>query len=155
MQEIQNGRSISNVEAFSEWMKAHAFEVNGVEISAHPTRGGLGVVTNESLPNNHKLFKIPSSALLAAEDSEIYPDVEAAGFIGLPALVLSLIYESCQKKSRWKPYLDMLPLRLDLPMLWSTSECNLLMGTRLDERANPLSIESKFFFNVFSTLPLI
>ena len=50
------------------------------------------------------------------------------------SLILIMIYEHLQgDKSRWKPYLDILPTTFDTPMFWSEAELNQLEGTVLTQ----------------------
>lgn len=116
--------------------------LDGVEIGATPTRGGgRGLLATRDLPAKHRLFTVPASAALTTRTCTHAPEIAAAGLTGWTALAVALTLETALgAKSRWKPYLDMLPATLDLPMFWSDDELRMLAGTGVDLRAGKAGI---------------
>lgn len=54
-----------------------------------------------------------------------YQDLINGGSI----LAVFLLYERFNPSSFWKPYLDVLPKELEIPMFWKEEERELLKGT--------------------------
>jgi len=99
------------------------------------------------------LFSIPRSAILGTATSElatripsIFEDLEPAGgdvdgetetqsHDSWTSLILVLIYEYLQgEKSRWKPYLDVLPAEFSTLMFWTAEELSHLQASSVVPR---------------------
>lgn len=101
----------------------------------------------KDIPQDTTLFKIPRSAIINVETSELVkklPGVfdgpiereneeeDAEPLDSWASLILVMMYEYLQgDASRWKSYFDVLPKVFDTPIFWSDAELMELQGTCL------------------------
>ncbi|KAJ1945248.1 hypothetical protein GGF37_001788 [Kickxella alabastrina] len=91
---------------------------------------GFGIVARRNLEEEEPLVVIPKSAVISAATSalaNIFFDEDLGGSL---ALCIAVMYEiSLGKESPWYGYLQSLPQRADIPMLWDSQARGWLRGT--------------------------
>ncbi|KAI9741922.1 MAG: hypothetical protein M1834_000311 [Cirrosporium novae-zelandiae] len=108
---------------------------------------GRGVIATHPILQGEQILEIPRDAVLCAENSKLctlLPDV----FDGLDpwlSLTLVLIYELLNKEqSRWKSYIDILPIHLDNLVFWTEDELQELQGSHVKHRIGKDDANSMF-----------
>ncbi|KAI8325980.1 SET domain-containing protein [Martensiomyces pterosporus] len=93
---------------------------------------GFGVMARRDLIDEEPLVMIPKAAVLSSATSplaNIFEDEELGGSL---ALCISVMYEmSLGEDSPWCGYLQSLPERADIPMLWDAKARSWLQGTNV------------------------
>lgn len=126
---------------FTTWCVDNNFQLNDkVVVTANGSCAHYGLIANEDIPKGDTLFQIPRDCLLHPETSSIKEFFlknkelldSASGWV---PLLVCLMYEQTNPKSKWRPYLDMFPNFSDqeLPMFWDKSELSELQGTGVPE----------------------
>uniref|UniRef100_A0A2C9LXK3 Uncharacterized protein n=1 Tax=Biomphalaria glabrata TaxID=6526 RepID=A0A2C9LXK3_BIOGL len=111
-----------------------------VRVGCEGSCAQYGMVAVDDIPEGYCLFQIPRNCLIMPENSDIAELVEkekqslSVTNQWIP-LLLTLVFETNNPSSKWKPYLDLFPNpdSIDLPIFWESSEVNqLLQGTGVD-----------------------
>ncbi|KAJ2367962.1 hypothetical protein H4S01_001856 [Coemansia sp. RSA 2610] len=91
---------------------------------------GIGIVAKRDLIDEEPLVVIPKSAVISTASSalaNIFEDEELGGSL---ALCITVMYELAQGiESPWYGYLQSLPKRADIPLLWDIDSRKWLAGT--------------------------
>jgi SET domain-containing protein 6 len=77
------------------------------------------------------LFSIPRSLLLNTSNSKLQSlltEEEWATLKNWTSLILTMMWESRQEDSLWKPYFAIMPVQIDSLMFWSKEELKELEG---------------------------
>ncbi|KAG5935947.1 hypothetical protein E4U53_000319 [Claviceps sorghi] len=102
---------------------------------------GRGMVATRDIPADTTLFTIPRCAIINTETSALREHLPALfesqgdqddeqALDSWSALILALMYEHLLgDRSRWKPYLDILPDAFDTPMFWTEEELSKLQAS--------------------------
>ncbi|RYP79789.1 hypothetical protein DL770_006504 [Monosporascus sp. CRB-9-2] len=127
------------------------------------------ILATADIPEDTVLFTIPRKAIISVESSDLskrIPEVfensttaledadneadEEGGETSVTpdswvSLILVMIYEHLQgEKSRWKPYLDVLPRTFDTPMFWSENELSELQASAITSKIGKDEAENMF-----------
>eukprot|EP01018_Ginkgo_biloba_P023761 Gb_03288 [translate_table: standard] len=123
--------------AFKRWMKANGIEYsNALDLCiGHGSVSGVGVKALCDLKEGDLIATIPKKACLTIKTSAAGHTIEEANLEGALGLSVALMYERSKgEKSPWYDYLDLLPHRECVPLVWSLDEVDtLLAGTELHE----------------------
>lgn len=87
--------------------------------------------TNHAHQTDTVLFSIPRTLLLNTENSKLHTllkEQEWATLKNWTSLILTMMWESRQEDSLWKPYFDIMPRQFDSLMFWSEEELKELAG---------------------------
>jgi hypothetical protein len=82
---------------------------------------GLGLVAQRAIVQGEDVVSVPETLWInaaAIDDSVIAPFCQGLKTPWL-RIALLLLHEKTNPNSRWRPYLDALPLALDSPLFWS------------------------------------
>lgn len=77
------------------------------------------------------LFSIPRTLLLNTTNSKLQSllkEEEWATLKNWTSLILTMMWESRQEDSLWKPYFDIMPTQFDSLMFWSEEDLKELEG---------------------------
>ncbi|XP_055862174.1 N-lysine methyltransferase setd6-like [Biomphalaria glabrata] len=126
---------------FIEWCEKNEFNISPkVRVGCEGSCAQYGMVAVDDIPEGYCLFQIPRNCLIMPENSDIAELVEkekqslSVTNQWIP-LLLTLLFETNNPSSKWKPYLDLFPNpdSIDLPIFWESSEVNqLLQGSGVD-----------------------
>jgi N-lysine methyltransferase SETD6 len=129
----------------------------------------LGVVATADIPADTTLFTIPREAIIntltsdlpkripgvfedsttGLEDANNEADEDGDETDGPPdswvSLILVMVYEYLQgEKSRWKPYLDVLPKEFNTLMFWSEKELDALQASSITSKIGKDEADNMF-----------
>ncbi|KAJ2217472.1 hypothetical protein IW143_003392, partial [Coemansia sp. RSA 520] len=91
---------------------------------------GIGVVAKRALIDEEPLVMIPKCAVISSASSALANIFEDEGLDGSLALCITVMYEMAQgDESPWYGYLQSLPRRADIPLLWDAESLKWLAGT--------------------------
>jgi SET domain-containing protein 6 len=129
----------AKLQNFIKWMKDNGFNLNPkLELKRMLDERGHSAVAIEKIKKGEVLFRITPKMVLSVSNSELYPKLfKKMGSrieVLLPewnALILTMMWESTNPKSRWRPYLDLLPESLETPAFWTESDLEQLKGTSI------------------------
>lgn len=82
---------------------------------------GLGLLAQRAIVQGEDVVSVPETLWInaaAIDDSVIAPFCQSLKTPWL-RIALLLLHEKTNPNSRWRPYLDALPLALDSPLFWS------------------------------------
>lgn len=119
--------------AFKRWMQSVGIEYSdALEFTDTPEQG-IAVRALSDIKEGDIVAKIPKSACLTIKTCGVSEMIEAADLDGTLGLAVALMYEkSLGEKSPWAGYLQLLPERECLPLVWTLDEVDsLLCGTEL------------------------
>ncbi|KAJ0972127.1 hypothetical protein J5N97_020086 [Dioscorea zingiberensis] len=125
--------TLRRLRAFKRWMRSHCIAssdaLNLVEIPSN----GIAIKALCELREGDVVATIPKAACLTIRTSAACVAIEEAGIDGVLGLAFALMYErSLGEASEWFGYLQVLPEREDVPLVWSLEEVDrLLAGTEL------------------------
>ncbi|KHN94930.1 SET domain protein [Metarhizium album ARSEF 1941] len=145
--------------AFMQWFKAlpgAAFS-NSIEIADLRCRdAGRGIIALVDIPADTALFTIPRRAIIDSDTSSLrekLPNLfesqgdedEEQALDPWSALILIMMYEVfLGDRSKWKPYIDVLPLEFDTPMFWSEEELSHLQASATVNKIGKVVAEEMF-----------
>ncbi|XP_020701364.1 N-lysine methyltransferase setd6 isoform X2 [Dendrobium catenatum] len=129
--------------AFKRWMKSQGFVYSDALEFVDSIDSGISVRALCDLKEGDLVATIPKSSCLTIRTSGISSVIEDAGLGGFLGLAMALMYErSLGAASPWEGYLQLLPERECVPLVWSLEEVDtLLVGTELHK----IIIEDKKF----------
>ncbi|KAH0451273.1 hypothetical protein IEQ34_018572 [Dendrobium chrysotoxum] len=129
--------------AFKRWMKSHGFVYSDALEFVDSIDSGFSVRALCDLKEGDLVATIPKSSCLTIRTSGISSVIDDAGLGGFLGLAMALMYErSLGAASPWEGYLQLLPERECVPLVWSLEEVDkLLVGTELHK----IIIEDKKF----------
>lgn len=148
---------ITKTDTFIDWLKNHDVDISEkVEIQDFRNVGqGRALVAKEEISPDEDLFKLPPSVFLNAANNSLiedYPELKdkLLDLSQWEALILVLIYEWQVKKdvSKWKLYLDVLPIndpenyKFDQLIFWSDEELEHLKASFITKRVGKDSAEA-------------
>ncbi|XP_078675246.1 N-lysine methyltransferase SETD6-like [Branchiostoma floridae x Branchiostoma belcheri] len=118
------------LQSFLQWCVKEDFQVNPkVHVGREGSCAQYGMVAKEELEEGECLFKVDKTAVLSTETTEIAHllkegEVSLHSDSGWVPQILALMYEYTNPKSRWRPYLQLVPdfSELDQPMFWTEDE---------------------------------
>eukprot|EP00897_Mesotaenium_endlicherianum_P010636 jgi/Mesen1/9600/ME000657S08867 len=117
---------------FWDWLKEGG--VNAAETAVRPgiVPEGLGLLARRHIAVGDEVAVIPNSLCISLETVRGSPIGKVVGD-DKPwvALALFILLEKADENSKWKPYLDILPEKLDSPLFWSDEELAELQGSQL------------------------
>ncbi|KAM0946416.1 putative [histone H3]-lysine(4) N-trimethyltransferase chromatin remodeling SET family [Dioscorea sansibarensis] len=119
--------------AFKRWMRSCSIaSSDALELVENPS-SGIAVKALCELREGDVVATIPKSACLTIRTSAARAAIEEAGIDGFLGLSFVLMFErSLGAASKWFGYLQVLPEREEVPLVWSLEEVdNLLVGTEL------------------------
>lgn len=118
---------------------------------------GRGMVALESFSKDEVLFKIPRRLLLSHKTTAHKTDVlKNAAKTGWSRIMWSIVLERLSENSLWKPYLDIVPAKFNLPISWSEQDKSFLSGTGVLEMiGEPEEDFRQNFAKVAKKIPLI
>ncbi|KAI0519726.1 hypothetical protein KFK09_007185 [Dendrobium nobile] len=132
-----------SLRAYKRWMKSHGFVYSDALEFVDSIDSGISVRALCDLKEGDLVATIPKSSCLTIRTSGISSVIEDAGLGGFLGLAMALMYErSLGAASPWEGYLQLLPERECVPLVWSLEEVDkLLVGTELHK----IIIEDKKF----------
>eukprot|EP00897_Mesotaenium_endlicherianum_P003762 jgi/Mesen1/3413/ME000192S02578 len=130
--------SSRSMRAFLRWMHDAGIRYSD---AVDFTKGGpasvrdWGVRALSDLSVGDLIATIPKRACVTLRTTEAADVLEEAGLAGHLGLAVAVMYErSLGERSRWFGYLQQIPVREDLPLVWSQEEVDLLLvGTELHQ----------------------
>ena len=129
--------SLSKLEILQEWFKEHQvkYEKSLIEITANlQESAGYGIIAKQNLDVGTIVCQISKEAILSVRNCGIADLLEENELTGPLGLTIALMYErSLGQASPWAGYLQSLPEKEFLPMFWSPSLRNELIGTNLGD----------------------
>ncbi|XP_030551347.1 ribosomal lysine N-methyltransferase 3 [Rhodamnia argentea] len=119
--------------AFKRWMKSQSIDCSDALRFTDDPSLGIAVMALCDLKEGDLVATIPKAACLTIKTSGASSLIEAAGLDGSLGLSVALMYEkSLGETSHWAGYLQLLPDKQCLPLVWSLDEVDrLLPGTEL------------------------
>ncbi|CAL9131133.1 unnamed protein product [Musa textilis] len=117
---------------FKRWMRSHGIDCSDA-LELDDAGGGISVRAVCDLTEGDLVATIPKSACLTVRTSGARDMIESAGLAGFLGLVVALMYERSRgPASPWQGYLQLLPERECVPLVWSLQEVDtFLSGTEL------------------------
>ncbi|OIW22524.1 SET domain-containing protein [Coniochaeta ligniaria NRRL 30616] len=153
--------------AFLGWFKSlpgATFHQNVKIADLRPRNAGRGIITTADIEPDTVLFTIPRDSIICPANSALpaqLPDVfappeeQGASTEGdaddespssqdsWTRLILVMMYECFQSpKSRWQPYLDILPTTFNTPMFWTSDELAELQASSVVSRIGAAEAEN-------------
>ncbi len=122
--------------AFIRWMRENGIEYSDA-LAFHEgdktVAADIGVKALYDLKEGDLIATIPKEACLTVKTSQAAAMIDEAELGGDLGLAVAVMYErSKQQFSKWYGYLQLLPFRQSLPIVWSLIEIDsLLAGTEL------------------------
>ncbi|WOK94608.1 hypothetical protein Cni_G03313 [Canna indica] len=119
---------------FKRWMRSHGIDCSdALEFEDAGDAGGISVKALCDMTEGDLVATIPKSACLTIRTSGACDMIESAGLAGPLGLAVALMYErSLGSASPWDGYLQLLPERECVPIVWSLQEIDtFLSGTEL------------------------
>ncbi|XP_066281502.1 N-lysine methyltransferase SETD6-like isoform X2 [Branchiostoma lanceolatum] len=118
------------LDSFLQWCAKEDFQLNPkVYVGRQGSCAQYGMVAHEELEEGECLFKVDKTAALSTETTEIAHllkkgEASLQSESGWVPQILALMYEYTNPKSRWRPYLQLVPdfSELDQPMFWTEDE---------------------------------
>ncbi|KIM45375.1 hypothetical protein M413DRAFT_442044 [Hebeloma cylindrosporum] len=142
------------IQPFFSWFQSHNGYVDTSTmdvIQFPPSEGGRGAIALKDIPEGHVLFSVPRTLLLSTQTSLLpsHFGIDAWKNFGLhkgwSGLILCMMWEAAQgSESKWKPYFDILPTKLDTPMFWSDADLAELAGTSVVEKLGKEEAENDY-----------
>nr|CAB3474985.1 unnamed protein product [Digitaria exilis] len=121
--------------AFKRWMRAHGVVCSDALRLDAAEPLGVHVRAVATLREGDLLATIPRGACLTPRTTAAAGAIEAAELGGCLALAVAVMYERARgAESPWDAYLQLLPDRECVPLVWPADEAErLLAGTELDK----------------------
>ncbi|KAK3009888.1 hypothetical protein RJ639_012132 [Escallonia herrerae] len=121
--------------AFKRWMKSQAIDCSDALALTTDQQQGASVRALCDLHEGDLVATIPKRSCLTVKTSGARRLIEAAGLEGSLGLSIAIMYErSLGPLSPWFGYLEVLPQRECIPLLWSVEDVDsLLSGTELHQ----------------------
>ncbi|PAN27255.1 hypothetical protein PAHAL_5G069800 [Panicum hallii] len=121
--------------AFKRWMRAHGVVCSDALRLDATDPLGVHVCAVAPLREGDLVATIPRGACLTPRTTGAAGAIEAAELGGCLALAVAVMYERARgAESPWDIYLQLLPDRESVPLVWSADEAErLLAGTELDK----------------------
>ncbi|PUZ53682.1 hypothetical protein GQ55_5G070400 [Panicum hallii var. hallii] len=121
--------------AFKRWMRAHGVVCSDALRLDATDPLGVHVCAVAPLREGDLVATIPRGACLTPRTTGAAGAIEAAELGGCLALAVAVMYERARgAESPWDTYLQLLPARESVPLVWSADEAErLLAGTELDK----------------------
>lgn len=112
----------------------------------------IDVVAAKNISSGETLFTVPRTALLTAQNTSLTttcPGLQDAPELGDPwtSLLLALLLETARPDSRWRPYLDILPMNADkfnTLMFWTDHELAELQASSVRDKIGKQGAEASF-----------
>ncbi|KAH7685237.1 Histone-lysine N-methyltransferase protein [Dioscorea alata] len=119
--------------AFRRWMRSCAIASSDALEIVENASSGIAVKALCELREGDVVATIPKAACLTIRTSAARTAIEEAGIDGSLGLSFALMFErSLGATSKWFGYLQVLPEREEVPLVWSSEEVDrLLAGTEL------------------------
>lgn len=115
-------------------MSSHGIQwsTDGLEFIETPEEG-ISVKALRDLKEGEVVATIPKTACLTMKTTGACRIIQSAGLSGCLGLSVALMYEmSLGEESPWAAYLQLLPEKESLPLVWTVDEIDhLLRGTEL------------------------
>lgn len=104
--------------------------------SLKPEDGTRGIVCLQDLPPDYEFLRLPSSLILNPTTSKHFqahlkPFLKKIRVSDWTPLMWSMILERRDRSSFWKPYLDSIPHKINLPCEWPSEDQEYLKGTKI------------------------
>ncbi|XP_065873786.1 ribosomal lysine N-methyltransferase 3 [Euphorbia lathyris] len=120
--------------AFKRWMNSHGVQwsTDALEFIDTPEEG-ISVKALRDLKDGEVVSTIPKSACLTMKNTGACDIIQSAGLSGCLGLSVAIMYEmSLGEESPWAAYLQLLPEKECLPLVWTVDEIDhFLRGTEL------------------------
>ncbi|KAJ8769196.1 hypothetical protein K2173_000971 [Erythroxylum novogranatense] len=126
--------SSRRLRAFKRWMNSQGVEYSGEALKfVDSIEEGISVRALRDLKEGEVVGSIPKSACLTIKNSGACELIETAELGGYLGLAVAIMYEkSLGEESPWAGYLQVLPERESLPLVWTLDEVDhFLCGTEL------------------------
>lgn len=107
----------------------------------------INLVALEDIDEDEDLFSISRSDILSVQNSSLLQHIpcELDNLDPWMSLILTMIYEAGQcMRSKWWPYLSILPSKFDTLMYWSPEELAELQGSSVLQKIGKGDAESAF-----------
>ncbi|XP_073000422.1 uncharacterized protein [Typha latifolia] len=123
--------------AFKRWMRSHGIECSdALELVETAATNGICVRALCDLREGDLVATIPKNACLTIRTSGARAMIEEAGLSGFLGLAVAVMFErSLGPRSPWDAYLQLLPERECVPLVWSAEEVDALLGGTELEKA--------------------
>lgn len=136
--------------AFLDWLRENGAVLSSkIELADLRHRNaGRGVLATDDIEEGEKLFSIPNKLILTVENSDLDPNFKKQLDDPWLSLILAMLFEFRQRhdgsRSRWAPYLDILPYKFDTLMYWSEEELEYLRGSAIVDKIGKASADRMF-----------
>eukprot|EP00892_Ulva_mutabilis_P007677 jgi/Ulvmu1/5281/UM022_0075.1 len=134
----QKGNGVTGHVAFEHWMDQHGFDHAACTIHTFKETG-RGVMAAQNIARDATVLKVPDTAVLLAEESDISQLVEglrvenrASDMVNssIPLIIVLMVEKLKGNASKWAAYIDFLPQGLEgLPFQWGKDNRRILRGT--------------------------
>ncbi|KAI9503039.1 hypothetical protein BX070DRAFT_192202, partial [Coemansia spiralis] len=125
-----NGKRLAD---FVAWLETNGADLSKVELRAGGGGGGNGVYALQDIGENERYAWIPHSLAITGNVCVAALGVADERLTDRPLLAAFLVHERfVNKRSFWKPYIDILPEASHTPMEFTAEERKLLRGTPLE-----------------------
>eukprot|EP00742_Colponemidia_sp_Colp-10_P004263 GILJ01004548.1.p1 GENE.GILJ01004548.1~~GILJ01004548.1.p1 ORF type:complete len:447 (-),score=75.82 GILJ01004548.1:54-1394(-) len=152
---------------FNDWVAKSNFPVNKLKVQVLPGMRA-GAIATEEIQDNELYLSVPFDTIMSEQVLPRFKDLFAVtqelanqyGADNFHVLLFLLLQEMHNPKSFWKPYLDLLPRRVEVPLYFSEDELQLLKGSTLlkEIQQEGAQLDKKFEFlqkRIFEKYPRV
>jgi hypothetical protein len=131
--------------AFVSWMNKNNFDIHpNVQLRYTDAYQGHGVFASGKIECDAKLFQVPKSCMMTWMTSALRRRMPKLKLPGWNRLILAMMYENSLSSSFWRPYLDILPMKLNTPVFWTEDQLECLSGCSIQEHIGAKKILSDY-----------
>ncbi|KAK6433814.1 Ribosomal lysine N-methyltransferase 4 [Oleoguttula sp. CCFEE 5521] len=138
---------VTKSQTFVSWLEKSGVTISDkIELADLRSRGaGRGVVAKVEIAEDEVLFTVPRTSILSPETSNLPKNITAGLEDPWLSLILDMVYENQQReRSKWRPYLDILPREFDTLMFWDEDMLNFLKGSAVLSKIGKDSANESF-----------
>eukprot|EP01119_Soliformovum_irregulare_P008765 TRINITY_DN21872_c0_g2_i2.p1 TRINITY_DN21872_c0_g2~~TRINITY_DN21872_c0_g2_i2.p1 ORF type:complete len:331 (+),score=88.52 TRINITY_DN21872_c0_g2_i2:183-1175(+) len=132
---ISERKSLVMDQSLLEWAQEAGFVMKSITVGYFEE--GRGLKATEEIKVDEILIEVPrewifdQATALESDIGHVIRENDALSDDPLSTLCLFVMYEGQNPKSKWKPYLDILPKEYDMPTEWTNEEIELLKGFKI------------------------
>jgi len=133
----------------STWGKAPHSCVIASETSDDGEFSGRGLLTRSEVQQNEKIIEVPEDLILGVKTvNKKFPEINSLNEYNKLAITL-ITEKSLGNKSKWKPYIDILPVETDLNLVfrWNINDIYILKSSKVIQASVALKEKINAQFN--------